>query len=108
MQNCLFEAQLRCSELSGECVPTGEGRFEVRVRVAYFCRSTDAFAGTYLAERRRFPVIDDASAYCEECFRRSGGEDWVELVDLSAPPAPPAPPAPDPRGAVWEDDGIPF
>ncbi len=99
MRNCLEEAHLARPE---NALPTGEGPILVEVIALHRCRSTDASAGSYVCEARRFPDHDTAEAWilqhpyleCDETdFRVSPRRSTLSLPEHPTPP---------------EDDGAPF
>jgi hypothetical protein len=68
MLNCLSEAKYKCAELSSQCVPTGSGLYQVIVSYAYYCKSTDAFAGFVRFEDRRFETMEEANTFADKFF----------------------------------------
>ena len=93
MQNCFAEAQMTMPK-GVDLV--GDGRWELKVEAPHFCKSTDAFVGTYLAVWERFPSIFAAN---EAATKYLDQELWVQINDLNPPVV---------EKAVVEDDGIPF
>ena len=81
MLNCLEEASIHCASLN---VPQAKAPFVVNVRQAYYCRSTDAFAGTYLCESKGFATRAEAEAYSDKV-----GEDYELFIEV-LPPRPAA------------------
>lgn len=93
MQNCLAEAMMAIPQ-GVDLV--GEGRWELRVEAPYFCKSTDAFAGSYLVRWEQFNSLEEAESEATEYYDQ---DLWVQVNDLTPPAVERAP---------VEDDGIPF
>jgi len=99
LQNCFAEAQMVCGSMERPQV-TGEGRFLLERMTPYFCRSTDAYAGSYCVEAVRVQSLESPEAVAMFALAYEIEED-VRVTD-SQPPTPIA------VEVEVEDDGVPF
>lgn len=97
-QNCLSEARMVCGSMPKPDV-IGTGRYLLERMTSYFCKSTDAYAGSYCVEAVRVDSLESPIAL--DLFKLAHEiEEEIRVTD-SEPPAP--------AELVEEEyDGIPF
>ena len=98
--NCLEEA--RAVAASIEPAVEGTGPWEVQFSCNYYCRATDALAGSYISRIVRFETVAAAEHYLTSLADYYDEDCWV-TTNL---------PREEPAAAAHEDDdddsGIPF